>query len=185
MAIRTIRTIFSLAAKGQGCKEIAKILNRGLLRTGNGKPWGATTVHKILSNEAYCGSLVWGGRLGHTAIHSGLPPVRVENAWPAIIDKETYSLVRQKMAVDAPEAVHPRVVPSFYLLSGLIYCSCGRAMIGRSAKSHRYYYYVCSRSHKQGKKPVVLGVSPKRNWKIWLLNKSSPKYWLRNVWRNW
>ncbi len=24
-------------------------------------------------------------------------------------------------------------------------------MIGRSAKSHQYYYYMCSKSHKQGK----------------------------------
>jgi len=24
-------------------------------------------------------------------------------------------------------------------------------MIGRSAKSHQYYYYVCNKSHKQGK----------------------------------
>jgi site-specific DNA recombinase len=161
VAIRTIRTIFSLAAKGQGYKEIAKTLNQGLLRTGNGKPWGATTVHKILNNEAYAAPLVWGGRPGHTAIHCGIPPVRVENAWPAIIERETYSLVRQKMAADAPEAVHPRIVPSFYLLSGLLYCACGKAMIGRSAKSHRYYYYVCSRSHKQGKEACSAGSLPK------------------------
>jgi site-specific DNA recombinase len=55
------------------------------------------------------------------------------------------------MAANAPENVHLRIVPSFYLLSGLLYCSCGRAMIGRSAKSHHYYYYVCNRSYKQGK----------------------------------
>ena len=151
MAIKTIRTIFSLAAKGKGCKEIAKALNDGLLRTGNNRRWGATTVHKILNNEAYCGTLVWGGRPGHSAIHSGIPPVRVENAWPAIIDQETLYSVGQKISANAPVEIHPRTVPSFYLLSGLLYCSCGKAMIGRSAKSHRYYYYVCNRSYKQGK----------------------------------
>ncbi len=55
------------------------------------------------------------------------------------------------MAANASEEVHPRTVPSFYLLSGLLYCSCGQAMIGRSAKSHQYYYYVCNRSFKQGR----------------------------------
>jgi site-specific DNA recombinase len=55
------------------------------------------------------------------------------------------------MAANAPQIVHPRVVHSFYLLSGLLYCSCGQAMIGRSAKSHQYHYYVCNRSYKQGK----------------------------------
>jgi site-specific DNA recombinase len=175
VAIKTIRAIFSLAAKGKGCKEIAKILNQGLLHTGNGRPWGATTVHKILNNEAYCGTLVWGGRPGHTAIHSDIPLVRVENAWPAIIDRETYSLVRQKMAADAPETVHPRIVPSFYLLSGLVYCSCGRAMIGRSAKSHRYYYYVCSRSHKQGKEACSAGSLPKEKLENLIIEQTKSK----------
>jgi len=29
-------------------------------------------------------------RPGHQAIYGGEPPVRAENAWPAIIDKETF-----------------------------------------------------------------------------------------------
>ena len=54
------------------------------------------------------------------------------------------------MSARRPTAVHPRVLPSFYLLSGLLRCSCGNAMIGRSAKSHKFYYYTCNRSEKQG-----------------------------------
>ena len=150
-ALQTVRRIFDLASKGMGCKAIAKILNSGGYYTGNQQPWGKTTVHKILTNEAYCGTLVWGGRPEHPAIRSGIPPVRVENAWTAAIDRETFDNIRQKMGNNAPKAVHPRVVPSFYLLSGLLYCSCGQAMIGRSAKSHQYYYYVCNRGYKQGK----------------------------------
>ena len=60
-----------------------------------------------------------------------------------------------------PEAVHPRTVPSFYLLSGLLYCSCGRAMIGRSAKSHQYYYYQCNRNYREGKGACKSGLIPK------------------------
>ena len=150
-SLQTIRRIFDLASKGMGCKEIARILNKEGYHTGKQQQWGQTTVHKVLTNEAYCGTLVWGGRPEHEAIHSGIPPVRVENAWPAIIDRETFDNIRQKMGNNAPKAVHPRVVASFYLLSGLLYCSCGHAMIGRSAKSHQYYYYVCNRGFKQGK----------------------------------
>ena len=151
VAVQVVRRMFDLAARGIGCKQIAKILNQEGIRTSTGRKWGKTTVHKVLTNEAYCGTLVWGGRPGHPAIHSGTPPVRVENAWPAIIDKETFQLAQKKMASRAPIEIHPRVVPSFYLLSGLLYCSCGQAMIGRSAKSHQYYYYMCNRSYKQGK----------------------------------
>ena len=105
--------------------------------------------------------MIWGGRAEHSAIRSGIPPVRVENAWPAIIDRETFNSVRQKMGNNAPKAVHPRVVASFYLLSGLLHCSCGQAMIGRSAKSHQYYYYVCSRGNKQGKESCSARNLPK------------------------
>jgi site-specific DNA recombinase len=34
-------------------------------------------------------------------------------------------------------------------------------MIGRSAKSHQYYYYMCSRSFKQGKDVCNAKILPK------------------------
>ncbi len=70
LAIQTVRRIFKLALRGVGCKEIAKALNQEGFRTSTGRRWGKTTVHKILNNEVYCGTLVWAGRPGHTAIHS-------------------------------------------------------------------------------------------------------------------
>ena len=48
-----------------------------------------------------------------------------------------------------------------YLLSGLLFCSCGRALMGQSAKSGRYFYYVCSRSFKQGTDACDAGMFPK------------------------
>jgi site-specific DNA recombinase len=151
LSVQTVRRIFGMASKDFGCKEIAKTLNKEGCRTSGGKRWGRTTVYKVLSNEAYAGRLVWGGRQGHPALHSGEPPVRVENAWSAIIDPEEFSLVQKKMATKRPQVTHPRTVPSFYLLSGLLYCSCGAAMIGHSAKSKKHFYYLCSKSDKQGK----------------------------------
>lgn len=149
-SVRVVRRIFDMAGKGEGCKDIARTLNKEGFRTGTGRKWGKTTIHKILTNEAYAGTLVWGGRPGHKAIQSGDPPVRIEDAWPALIDKQTFQKVRDNMASNAPETVHPRTIPGFYLLSGFLFCECGSAMIGRSAKSHRYYYYCCNRSAKQG-----------------------------------
>ena len=87
---QVVQLIFNLALKGMGCKEIAKFLNKEGYPTSVGQKWGRSTIHKILTNEAYCGTLVWGGRSGHPAIHSGTPPVRVENAWLAIIDRRDF-----------------------------------------------------------------------------------------------
>ena len=86
---------------------------------------------------------------------------RVENAWPSIVDKETFQQVQKIMSKNAPRAIHPRIVPSFYLLSGILVCTCGSAMVGRSAKSHRYYYYTCNRNCKQGKEACNSRILPK------------------------
>ncbi|GAI43686.1 unnamed protein product [marine sediment metagenome] len=87
-AVKVVRRAFDMVVKDIGCKEIAKALNSDGFRTSRGERWGKTTIHKILTNEAYCGTLVWGGRPGHPAARSAEPPVRVENAWPAIISRE-------------------------------------------------------------------------------------------------
>ncbi len=161
ISIKIVRRIFEMALKRIGCKQIAKTLNRESFLTSTGRRWGKTTVHKILNNEAYCGTLVFGGRPGHPALHSGEPPVRVENAWPSLIDKDTFRQVQKVMSQNAPKAVHPRIVPSFYLLSGILVCACGSAMVGRSAKSHRYYYYTCNRSCKQSREACDSRILPK------------------------
>ena len=160
-AAQTVRRIFELAARDVGCKEIAKMLNNDGLRTSTGELWGKVTAHKVLTNEAYCGTLVWGGRKGHPALRSGQTPVRVENAWPAIIDTELFGLIQQNMANRSPKIVHPRRVSSVFLLSGLAFCSCGRAMTGCSAKSGTHFYYICSRSSKQGKEACSARMLPK------------------------
>jgi site-specific DNA recombinase len=80
-----VKRIFKEAFEGKGLKEIAKGLNSdGIAAPGGGK-WGKQRIHKILINEAYTGCLVW-GKNHHGK--SGLPPVRKDGAWPALIDKE-------------------------------------------------------------------------------------------------
>jgi DNA invertase Pin-like site-specific DNA recombinase len=180
-SLRVVRRIYDRALKDMGCKEIAKVLNREGLRTGTGQLWGKTTVHKVLTNEAYCGILVLGGRPGHPALHSGIPPVRVENAWPAIIDKGTFLQIQAMMASKKPEITHPRTVPSTFLFSGFIFCSCGHAMIGRSAKSHQYYYYTCNGNFKQGAEICAARALPKERLERAIVEQIREKV-LNNEW---
>ncbi len=169
--LQTVKRIFDLVIKGFGCKEIAKTLNKESIRTTTGSRWGRTTVHKILTNDAYCGTLVCGGRPGHPALRSGIPPVRVENAWPAIINRETFEIVQGIMSSKKPEVTHPRTIPSNYLLSGFLFCSCGHAMTGRSAKSHRFHYYHCNGNFKQGNETCGAKALPKDKLERMVLQK--------------
>jgi len=135
---------FNMAILGKGIKEIAKGFNNDGIITATGKKWTSTGIHSLLTNEVYTGTLVWGKR-------SNIQPIRIENAWPAIVDHETFLKVQAILKSRAPKIIHPRRAVSDYLLSGIIKCGvCGKAMSGHSAKSGKFFYYRCSNATKRG-----------------------------------
>ena len=139
--------IFEMALHGMSSLDIARILNDEGVASARGKRWGKTAVHKMLCNEAYTGTLIWGVRA-----KDGAPPVRVEKAFPAIVSGRKFRQVAALLRSRAPKVVHPRRAASPYLLSGLLRCEpCGRAMTAAEAKGGRYTYYVCQTLLKRGR----------------------------------
>jgi site-specific DNA recombinase len=145
-----VHRAFDMALRDIGCKGIATALNKDGFRTRSGERWGRMTVYRLLTNEAYCGTLVWGRNKNHPELRSGDPPVRKENTWAAIIQPNVFQIVQNKLVNRSPKILHPRTISSEYLLSGLLCCTCGRALMGHSAKSGKYQYYLCSKKYKQG-----------------------------------
>ena len=142
-----VKEVFALSLRGIGLKEICNQLNeRGILYKGN--RWYKRRLHYLLKNEAYTGTAVW----GKTAKDGKEPdPVRVSDAWPAIISKETYDAVQAALHARAPKVQAPGRTGSKFLLSGLLRCSrCGKRYLGQSAKSGQFAYYVCSTLHRSG-----------------------------------
>lgn len=80
-----VKRIFDSVVNGKGLIDTCKELNEEGITSPRGKKWGNTTVYTILTNEAYTGTLVWGRQSSR-----GLAPVRVEDAHPAIIDRDTF-----------------------------------------------------------------------------------------------
>ena len=141
------RRIFDMALQGKSTLDIAKTLNAEGIPTSNGKKWLKTTAHFILTNEAYAGTVVWGANA-----KDGQPPVRVEDAHPAIVSRQEFRRIAGMMQSRAPQKVHPRRVSSPYLLSGLAKCeTCGKAMTAAEAKSGKYTYYICHSLLKRGR----------------------------------
>ena len=141
-----VRRIFDMVFQGKSILDVTKTLNAEGIPTTNGKKWLKTTIHTMLDNEAYTGTLVWG-----TNARDGAPPVRVEGAFPAIVSKQEFRRAKKLLGSRAPERVHPRRASSPYLLSGLLTCEvCGKAMTAAEAKSGKYTYYVCQSMLKRG-----------------------------------
>ena len=142
-----VRRIFDMALRGSSTLDIAKTLNAEGVPTANSKKWLKTTIHVILTNEAYAGTVVWGANA-----KDGSPPVRVEDAHPAIVSRQEYGRIARMMQSRAPKKVNPRRISSPYLLSGLAKCeTCGKAMTAAEAKSGKYTYYICHSLLKRGK----------------------------------
>ena len=141
-----VRRIFDMVLQGKSILDVTKTLNAEGIPTTNGKKWLKTTIHTMLANEAYTGAVVWGIKAKDRA-----EPVRVENAFPAIVSKREFQRARKLLGSRAPKKVNPRRASSPYLLSGLLKCeTCGKAMTAAEAKSGKYTYYVCHSLLKRG-----------------------------------
>ena len=150
-ASRIVKRIFEMAETGKGMVNITSTLNDEGIASPRGKLWGKTSVHAILINEAYTGTLIWGVNAKDNA-----EPVRVEKAFPATITRAQFGRVGKLMRARAPKTSHPRRVGSTYLLSGLVKCkACNRALSGQDAKSGQFAYYVCQSIMKRGKNACV------------------------------
>ena len=142
-----VRRIFGMALQGHSNLDITKTLNSEGIPNSNGKRWLKTTIHAMLTNEAYTGTLVWGAKARDKA-----EPVRVEDAFPAIVSRQEFDRIPSMMQSRAPKKANPRRAASPYLLSGLAKCeTCGKAMTAAEAKSGKYTYYICHSLLKRGK----------------------------------
>ena len=147
VAAPIVKEIFESSRRGNGLMEICKELNgRGI--TNRGRPWQKNVVHYLLTNEAYTGTAVWGVK---SKDEKAQEPVRVENAWPALVSRETFDLVQQGLHERAPTVARPARVGSQYLLSGLLRCGvCGKPYSAQGAKSGQFAYYVCASLFREG-----------------------------------
>ena len=98
-----VRRVFDMVLQGKSILDVTKTLNAEGIPTTNGKKWLKTTIHTMLSHEAYAGTVVWGANA-----KDGAPPVRVEDAHLAIVSKRDFQKARRLLGSRAPKKVNPR-----------------------------------------------------------------------------
>ncbi len=142
-----VKRIFDMSEAGSGMVDITRALNDDGIASPGGKLWGKTGVHKVLTNEAYTGTLIWG-----VSSKDGADPVQVDKAFPAIVSKTQFQRVGRQLRRRAPKVRHPRRVGSSFLLSGMVKCkTCGGALTGGYSKGGQFPYYVCQSLMRRGK----------------------------------
>lgn len=169
VASQVVRRVFDMAAHGIGQIRIAKILNeegvpcpseykrlmgdkyRNSKKLDATKYWTYPTVHKMLANEMYLGSMVQRRSVRPTMHGKAVAAPRkdwaiVENTHEAIISKELWDTVQAQLnkntrALDLNNNVG--------LFAGLVKCGdCGRSMV--KAKWDDRIHYSCGSYRRYG-----------------------------------
>lgn len=145
-----IRRIFAEYAAGKSYRHIIEGLNADGLTTKKGKPFGANSLHDLLHNEKYIGVLVYGQsplREDGTRNHHGKPApdvIRVEDAVPAIIDKELFETVQQRMAQNKRKQGGRPATRREYPLRSKVFCADCKMAMTISTSQLKYDYYRCT-----------------------------------------
>lgn len=136
-----VRAMYDRYANEEGgVRAVASWLNDAGHRTRRGQRWSMVTVRDILRNTAYIGTY---RRFG----------LRLPASYEAIVDRNVYRQVQEKMQGRSPTRRNPKGEP--FLLSGIIYCGhCGQRMMGVTRRQTwrrkdgeraraEYRYYQC------------------------------------------
>lgn len=113
---------------------VKESIKRGY-KTKNGNNFSASTIRNLLMNPLYTGDYHFG-----EAIYPGVAP--------AIVSKELFAKCQTLF--------RPRVTPKdkgvIYLLTGIVFHSCGAPMVGYKSikKGHDYFYYRCKKKEPGG-----------------------------------
>jgi len=111
----------------------------------HGTHWNAITVSRILSNTAYMGEWQWGNTrmvCGKREKNPTEPVITVKV--PAIVSCEQFQLAQENKEYNKRMARRNR--RQNYLLTGRVFCRCGRAMAGLFV--HRRRIYRCTRASR-------------------------------------
>ncbi len=117
---QTVRRIFTMYADGHSYRKILDTLNADGIRTKRGNTFGTNSLHDLLKNKKYIGTMVYckttqrpnGTRNSHQVSQDVM---ELENACPAIIDRELFDRVQKKWKpIAAPAVVRQRLKISHF-----------------------------------------------------------------------
>ncbi len=145
-----VRRIFREYASGKSYRDIIAGLNADGIKTKRGNSFGSNSLHDLMHNEKYIGTLVYGQSpyredgTRNTHARDGEDPIRIEDAIPAIIDKETFQIVQERMKRNRHQQGGRPPKNRDYPLRGRVFCGACKSAMTISTSKGEYYYYRCT-----------------------------------------
>lgn len=154
---KIVREMFRRYIKGDSLLGITRWLNDSGISAPRGKRWYESTIRKMLSNETLLGRLIYGRikKAKHPVTRTSVnrkndgEVIRVDNAFPAIIDQETFDRVQailNRNESSRPQGGHPGNT-----LRGIGRCdNCGWHLAHQRHTRSGRWYYMCGREKTNG-----------------------------------
>ncbi len=156
-----VKKIFSwIADDGLTLRQVVKeLMKAGIAPRWSARGvWNTSTLSTLLRNKTYIGEGHYGSsyavvpenpfkKEGYRRIKKTSRKVRPEEEWikittPALISRELFERAARQLAVNFAECQRNR--KNEYLLSGKIYCGCGRRRAGEGPQRGKHLYYRCT-----------------------------------------
>lgn len=147
---KIVRRIFFEYASGRSYREIIAGLNADGLKTKRGNAFGSNSLHDLLHNEKYIGVLVYGQSPyredGTRNTHSkdGENAIRIENALPAIIERDLFDAVQKRMSLNKHQQGGRPPKKREYPLRSKVFCAACKSAMTITTSQQKYDYYRCT-----------------------------------------
>ena len=155
-----VRQIFDMSIQNIGYGKIIDELNSKGYKTKTGKYFSKNSLSSLLRNPKYCGIYEFNrapkrdvdGKRNSHARKSEDEIIRIVNAIPAIISKEDFTIIENKMKLRKQNSGKMRA-KEVYLLSGKLVCGkCGMAYVGHrkfNSQKKKYVFYSCNNNQRK------------------------------------
>lgn len=138
---KIVRMIFDLYLQDKGYTEIINTLNLHGYKTKKGNQFTKNSLHDLIRNPIYAGYFTYcrGTKKKHRYVNRD-DTVVIPDAVPAIITKEEYEKVKERMKKTA-KGPGKFKAKNNYTFTSLMECAkCGNKLIGKPAKGKLYYH---------------------------------------------
>lgn len=128
-----VQEAFRRYADGETVAEICESFNNRGFKTSRGASFNKNSFKSMFKNVRYIGTYTY-------------KDFQVENAVPAIIDRETFETVQRRLRANEQAPAKAKAVVD-YILSSKLFCGhCSRPMTGEygTGRNGKHYYYACS-----------------------------------------
>ena len=130
----TVRLIFESYLQGMGLVSIAKLLNAQSRTSRYGRPWGKSSIMRVLRNSTYTGNLLLQKTYSENHLtkctrqnNGELPKYYIEDAHEAIIPLQQFNAVQEEIQRRAKKHYTPNATKKQYPFTGKLVCAgCGK-----------------------------------------------------------